>query len=58
MQLFWVFLLDFDTLECLTLIIVPMVVVVDSWYANPDFIAQAGKLGMPVIAHIANNVRI
>ena len=31
---------------------------VDSWYAKPDFIAQAGELGMPVIARIANNVRI
>jgi hypothetical protein len=31
---------------------------VDSWYAKPDFIGQAGELGMPVIARIANNVRI
>jgi SRSO17 transposase len=31
---------------------------VDSWYAKPDFIGQAGTLGMPVIARIANNVRI
>lgn len=31
---------------------------VDSWHAKPDFIAQAGELGMPVIARIANNVRI
>ena len=31
---------------------------VDSWYVKPDFIAQAGELGMPVIARIANNVRI
>lgn len=31
---------------------------VDSWYAKPDFIGQAGALGMPVIARIANNVRI
>lgn len=31
---------------------------VDSWYAKPDFIHQAGELGMPVIARIANNVRI
>ena len=31
---------------------------VDSWYAKPDFIAQAGELGMPVVARIANNVRI
>ena len=31
---------------------------VDSWYVKPDFIAQAGELGMPVVARIANNVRI
>jgi len=31
---------------------------VDSWYSKPDFIGQAGELGMPVIARIANNVRI
>jgi hypothetical protein len=31
---------------------------VDSWYAKPDFIGQAGELGMPVIARIANNIRI
>ena len=31
---------------------------VDSWYAKPDFITQASELGMPVIARIANNVRI
>jgi SRSO17 transposase len=31
---------------------------VDSWYAKPDFIEQAGELGMPVIARIANNIRI
>jgi hypothetical protein len=31
---------------------------VDSWYAKPDFIHQAGALGMPVIARIAKNVRI
>ncbi len=31
---------------------------VDSWYAKPDFIGQADELGMPVIARIANNVRI
>lgn len=28
---------------------------VDSWYAKPDFIQQAGELGMPVIARIAKN---
>ena len=31
---------------------------VDSWYAKPDFIHQSGEVGMPVIARIANNVRI
>lgn len=31
---------------------------VDSWYAKPDFIHESGELGMPVIARIANNVRI
>jgi hypothetical protein len=31
---------------------------VDSWYAKPDFIGHAGELGMPVIARIANNIRI
>jgi len=31
---------------------------VDSWYAKPDFIEKAGELGMPIIARIANNVRI
>ena len=31
---------------------------VDSWYAKPDFIYQAGTLGLPVIARIANNDRI
>ena len=31
---------------------------VDSWYAKPDFIQGAGELGMPVIARIANNSRI
>ena len=31
---------------------------VDSWYAKPDFITQASELGMPVIARIANNLRI
>ncbi len=31
---------------------------VDSWYAKPDFIFGAGELGMPVIARIANNTRI
>lgn len=31
---------------------------VDSWYAKPDFIHQSGELGMPVIARIANNARI
>ena len=30
----------------------------DSWYAKPDFIAQANSLGLPVIARIANNDRI
>jgi len=28
---------------------------VDSWYAKPNFIEQANKLGMPVIARLANN---
>ena len=28
---------------------------VDSWYAKPDFITQASELGMPVIARIANH---
>ena len=31
---------------------------VDSWYAKPNFIHQSNELGMPVIARIANNVRI
>ena len=31
---------------------------VDSWYAKPDFIRQANEMGMPVIARIANNARI
>lgn len=31
---------------------------VDSWYAKPDFIHQSNELGMPVIARIANNIRI
>lgn len=31
---------------------------VDSWYAKPDFIYQAHAMGMPVIARIANNNRI
>jgi len=31
---------------------------VDSWYSKPDFIHQSGEVGMPVIARIANNVRI
>lgn len=31
---------------------------VDSWYAKPDFIHQVGELGMPLITRIANNVRI
>ena len=31
---------------------------VDSWYAKPNFIYQSNKLGMPVIARIANNIRI
>lgn len=31
---------------------------VDSWYAKPDFIFEVGELGMPVIARIANNPRI
>ncbi len=31
---------------------------VDSWYAKPDFIHQASEFGMPVIARIANNIRI
>ncbi len=31
---------------------------VDSWYAKPDFIHEANKMGMPVIARIANNERI
>lgn len=28
---------------------------VDSWYAKPNFIKQANDLGMPVIARVANN---
>ena len=28
---------------------------VDSWYANPNFIHQAHELGMPVIARLPNN---
>ncbi len=28
---------------------------VDSWYAKPDFITQASELGMPVIARITNH---
>lgn len=28
---------------------------VDSWYAKPNFIKQANDLGMPVIARLANN---
>jgi len=28
---------------------------VDSWYAKPDFIKQADELGMPVIARVPNN---
>lgn len=31
---------------------------VDSWYAKPEFIHQAAGLGMPIIARIANNARI
>jgi len=31
---------------------------VDSWYAKPDFIHQANAMGLPVIARIANNNRI
>jgi hypothetical protein len=31
---------------------------VDSWYAKPNFIKKANKLGMPVIARIANNHKI
>ena len=31
---------------------------IDSWYAKPDFIYQAGTLGLPVVARIANNDRI
>lgn len=31
---------------------------IDSWYAKPDFILQADAMGMPVIARIANNNRI
>jgi len=31
---------------------------VDSWYAKPNFIKEAVALGMPVIARIANNERI
>jgi SRSO17 transposase len=31
---------------------------VDSWYAKPNFIYQSNELGMPVIARIANNIRI
>ena len=31
---------------------------VDSWYAKPDFIEKAGELGIPIIARIANNERI
>lgn len=33
-------------------------VLVDSWYAKPNFIKEVSVLGMPVIAHIANNERI
>ena len=28
---------------------------VDSWYAKPDFIKQSNDLGMPVIARLPNN---
>lgn len=31
---------------------------VDSWYAKPNFIKEAVDLGMPVVARIANNERI
>ena len=31
---------------------------VDSWYAKPNFIHEATQMGMPVIARIANNERI
>jgi len=31
---------------------------VDSWYAKPEFIHQSNELGIPVIARIANNARI
>ena len=31
---------------------------VDSWYAKPNFIHEANEMGMPVIARIANNERI
>jgi DDE superfamily endonuclease len=31
---------------------------VDSWYAKPDFIHRSVEAGMPVIARISNNVRI
>jgi hypothetical protein len=33
-------------------------VLVDSWYAKPNFIKEVSVLGMPVIARIANNERI
>ncbi len=33
-------------------------VLVDSWYAKPNFIKEVSALGMPVIARIANNERI
>lgn len=33
-------------------------VLVDSWYAKPNFIGEVSALGMPVIARIANNERI
>lgn len=28
---------------------------VDSWYAKPNFIKEANTLGMPVIARLPNN---
>jgi hypothetical protein len=31
---------------------------VDSWYAKPEFILKSAQMGMPVIARIANNNRI
>lgn len=31
---------------------------IDSWYAKPNFIKEADELGMPVIARIANNHKI